>query len=564
VSFLPWRRRRAEIVRVRTVTDVLIRNGLGFLVQQLALERFLPRYWRRRPVRAAEDVGRLSVPERLRRTMEDLGVTFIKVGQFLSGRADLLPPAYIEEFSKLLDAAPPVSVEEVYATIEQELGAPTEELFLTFETVPIASASIGQVHRASLSDGTAVVVKVQRPGIEETVEADLDLLQRQARFLERRSATMRDYNIVAIAGELARSLREELDYQIEGRNAERLRSNLSDDNRFVVPRVYWSLTSQRVITLEYLEGIQLNQIEKLRAAGYDLSSITRTTVDGYLKQVFVDGFYHADPHAANIMAIDSRIGFVDFGNVGYLTPRQKGLLGDMFLQLLDQDAGGLARTVVRMGAVRGRPSLEDMERDLQRLLVRYWGIALEEIPVGEMLGEIFTTAYRHKVYLPGDLALLARTIVTLEGTGRALDPEFMLVDAVRPFALQLVRARLSPIMAGRRAMRSMRYAADLAQAFPQRLDELWEQLEEGELTFRIDLQRLELIIGKLNSLGNRIAFSVVVAALIIGSALILHGGKESWNLPILGIGIPVAQIAFLGAVAAGVWLLISMIRSRNL
>ncbi|MGD8517619.1 MAG: AarF/ABC1/UbiB kinase family protein [Anaerolineae bacterium] len=417
MSFLPWRRRRAEIVRVRTVTDVLIRNGLGFLVQQLALERFLPRYWRRRPVRAAEDVGRLSVPERLRRTMEDLGVTFIKVGQFLSGRADLLPPAYIEEFSKLLDAAPPVSVEEVYATIEQELGAPTEELFLTFETVPIASASIGQVHRASLSDGTAVVVKVQRPGIEETVEADLDLLQRQARFLERRSATMRDYNIVAIAGELARSLREELDYQIEGRNAERLRSNLSDDNRFVVPRVYWSLTSQRVITLEYLEGIQLNQIEKLRAAGYDLSSITRTTVDGYLKQVFVDGFYHADPHAANIMAIDSRIGFVDFGNVGYLTPRQKGLLGDMFLQLLDQDAGGLARTVVRMGAVRGRPSLEDMERDLQRLLVRYWGIALEEIPVGEMLGEIFTTAYRHKVYLPGDLALLARTIVTLEGTG---------------------------------------------------------------------------------------------------------------------------------------------------
>ncbi|MGD9374807.1 MAG: AarF/UbiB family protein, partial [Anaerolineae bacterium] len=307
MSFLPWRRRRAEIVRVRTVTDVLIRNGLGFLVQQLALERFLPRYWRRRPVRAAEDVGRLSVPERLRRTMEDLGVTFIKVGQFLSGRADLLPPAYIEEFSKLLDAAPPVSVEEVYATIEQELGAPTEELFLTFETVPIASASIGQVHRASLSDGTAVVVKVQRPGIEETVEADLDLLQRQARFLERRSATMRDYNIVAIAGELARSLREELDYQIEGRNAERLRSNLSDDNRFVVPRVYWSLTSQRVITLEYLEGIQLNQIEKLRAAGYDLSSITRTTVDGYLKQVFVDGFYHADPHAANIMAIDSRI-----------------------------------------------------------------------------------------------------------------------------------------------------------------------------------------------------------------------------------------------------------------
>ena len=564
VSFLPWRRRRAEIARVRAVTDVLIRNGLGFLVQQLALERLLPRYWRRRPVRPAAGVGQLTVPERLRHTLEALGATFIKLGQFLSGRADLLPPAYVEELAKLLDAAPPISLEQVYATIEQELGAPVEELFAAFEPVPIASASIGQVHRATLAGGETVVVKVQRPGIEETVEADLDLLLRQARFLERRSETMRDYNVVAIAEELARSVREELDYQIEGRNAERLRANLSKDSRFVVPQVHWSLSSRRVITLEYLEGIQLNEVERLRAAGYDLPTVTRTTVDGYLKQVFVDGFYHADPHAANIMVIDSRIGFVDFGNVGYLTPHQKELLGDMFLQLLDQDASGLARTVVKMGAVRGRPSLEAMERDLQRLLVRYWGIALEEIPVGEMIGEIFTTAYRHKVYLPGDLALLARMIITLEGTGRALDPEFMLVDAVRPFAMQLVRARLSPIMAGRRAMRSMRYAADLAQAFPQRLDDLWDQLEEGELTFRIDVNRLELIIGKLNSLGNRIAFSVVVAALIIGSALILHGGKESWNLPLLGIGIPVAQIAFLGAVAAGVWLLISMIRSRNI
>jgi ubiquinone biosynthesis protein len=564
VSWFPFRRRVAEIARVRHIIEVLIRNGLGFMVEQLALERFVPRFLRRRRVRADQAVGRASVPERLRHTLEELGATYIKLGQLLSGRADLLPRPYIEELAKLLDAAPPVPAQEIREAIEQELGAPVDEIFAYFGDAPIASASIGQVHRASLADGQEVVIKVQRPGMEATVEADLDLLLRQARFLEKRSETMRDYNLAAIAQELAHSLREELDYKIEARNAERLRLNLEADPRFVVPHVYWSLTSRRVITLEYLDGIQFNQIDRLREAGYDLSWVARTALEAYLQQIFTDGFYHADPHPANLMVVDNKIGFVDFGNAGYLTPGQKELLGDMFLHLLDQDAGGVARTVVKMGATRGRPSLEAMERDLQRLLMRYWGISLEDIRIGEMLAEIFTTAFRHKVYLPSDLALLARTLITLEGTGLALDPEFVVVDAVQPFAEQLVRERLSPLLTGKRALRSLRQAADLAQALPRRVDDLWDQLEEGEITLGVDLRRLELIITKLNSMVNRLAFAVLVAALIMGSALILNGGKDSWRLPILGLGIPVAQIAFLLAAGTAAWLLISMIRSRNL
>jgi ubiquinone biosynthesis protein len=564
VSWFPFRRRLAEIARVRRIIEVLIRNGLGFLVEQLALDRFLPRFLRRRRVRADQAVGRASVPERLRITLEELGATYIKLGQILSGRADLLPRPYIEELSKLLDAAPPVAAEQIRDVIEQELAAPVEELFTDFGDTPIASASIGQVHRATLLDGQEVVVKVQRPGIEATVEADLDLLLRQARFLERRSETMRDYNLAAIAEELAHSLREELDYKIEGRNAERLRSNLAADSRFVVPQVFWGLSSRRVITLEYLDGIQFNQIERLRGAGYDLSWVAETALKAYLHQIFSDGFYHADPHPANLMVVGNKIGFVDFGNAGYLTPGQKELLGDMFLHLLDQDAGGVARTVVKMGATRGRPSLEAMERDLQRLLMRYWGVSLEDIRIGEMLAEIFTTAFRHKVYLPSDLALLARTLITLEGTGLALDPEFVVVDALQPFAEQLVRERLSPLLTGKRALRSLRQAADLAQALPRRVDDLWDQLEEGDITLGVDLRRLELIITKLNSMINRLAFAVLVAALILGSALILNGGKDSWRLPILGLGIPVAQIAFLLAAGTAGWLLISMIRSRNL
>lgn len=560
----PLRRRLAEIRRVRHIVEVLVRNGLGFLVEQLALDRFLPRFWRRQRIRADRTIGRLSVPERLRRTLEELGATYIKLGQLLSGRADLLPQEYIKEFARLLDAAPPVPPAAIRRVIEGELKAPVEELFATFDETPIAAASIGQVHRATLPDGQAVVVKVQRPGIEQAVEADLDLLLRQARFLERRSELMRDYNVLGIAQELALSLREELDYKIEGRNAEQLRSNLQADPRFLIPRVYWNLTTRRVITLERLDGIQLNEPERLRQAGYDLPSIAHTALEAYLRQIFVNGFYHADPHPANLIVVGTRIGFMDFGTAGYLTPNQKELLGDLFLQLLDQDAEGIARTLVKIGAVRGRPSLEALGRDLQRLLVRYWGVSLGEIRLGEMLAEIFTTAYKHKVYLPGDLALLARTLITMEGTGLALDPDFVVLEAVRPFAEQLLRERLSPLVAGRRVLRTMRQAADLAQAFPRRLDDLWDRLEEGELTLGVDLRRLEVLIARLNSMVNRIAFSIVVAALIIGSALILPGGKESWHLPLLGLGIPVAQIAFLGAVAAGTWLLISMIRSRNL
>jgi ubiquinone biosynthesis protein len=423
----PFRRRIAEIRRVRRISEILIRNGLGFLVSQLALDRFLPRFLRRTVVRADVVARKRSIPERLRHTFEELGGTYIKLGQFLSGRADLLPPAYIEELSKLLDAAPEVPAKEICEVIEDELDAPIEALFAAFDDIPIASASIGQVHRATLPGGQQVVVKVQRPGINAVVETDLELFLRQARFLERRSETMRGYNLVAITKELARSVREELDYQVEGRNAERLRNNLRTDGRFKVPQVYWGLTTRRVITLEYVDGIKFNEIHRLRQADYDLSSVAQVTIEGYLKQIFVDGFYHADPHQANLMVVDYQIGFLDFGNVGYLTPWQKELLSDMFLQILDEDAGGVARTVVKMGATRGRPDLDSMERDLNRLLVRYWGVPLEQLPVGEMLAEVFETAHQYGVYLPGDLALLARTIITLEGTGRALDPEFLLV-----------------------------------------------------------------------------------------------------------------------------------------
>ncbi|MBC7262422.1 MAG: AarF/ABC1/UbiB kinase family protein, partial [Chloroflexi bacterium] len=468
---LPFRIRQPyeDMVRLRQIAEVLLRNGLGFLAEQLDLTRFLPP-WRQRRVAAEDKVSRYTIPERVRHTLEELGPTFIKLGQILSTRPDLLPPEYIEELSKLLDAAPPVPASEILAELQRELHASPQDLFAHFETEPIASASIGQAHRAILQNGETVIVKIQRPGVERVIEADLDLLMRQARFLEHRLALAREYQLADLVNEFGQTLREELDYTIEGRNTDRLRHNLQQDARVIVPYVYWDLTTRRVITTQELRGYKLLDLELLRKEGYDLSAIAEIIVDVYFKQVFVDGFFHADPHPANILICNEQIGFVDFGMMGYLTPATKDLLADLLTNTLNEDIDQLTQTIMRLGAVEQRAHFHELRRDIQRLFLRYYGLALEEVHLGEFLEDIMAVAFRHRIRLPADLALLARTVVVLEGVARTLSPEFVLVDKARPFVRQLVSEQLSLQHLGTRAMRTLRDLDQLVQVLPQRLD----------------------------------------------------------------------------------------------
>jgi len=564
---LPFRFRQPyeDIVRLRNIAEILLRNGLGFLVEQLDLARFLPP-WKQKSVTTKDEVSRYSIPERVRHTMEELGPTYIKLGQILSTRPDLLPPEYIEELSKLLDAAPPVATEEIVAELEQELDASVQDIFEHFETEPIASASIGQAHRAVLKDGTSVVVKVRRPGIERVVEADLDLLTRQARFLEHRLAIARDYRLADLMDEFSRTLRDELDYTNEGRNTDRLRHNLQQDPRVIVPQVYWDLTTGRVITLQELHGYKLLDLEVLKTEGYDLAAIAKVIVDVYLKQVFVDGFFHADPHPANILICDEQIGFVDFGMMGYLTPSTKDLLADLLSGSLNQDVNQVAQTVMRLGAIDRHTDINGLRRDIQRLFMRYYGLALEEVHLGEFLGDIMAVAFHHRIHLPADLAMLARTVVVLEGVALTLDPGFVLVEKARPFVMQLVSERLSLQHLGERAMRTLRDLDQLVQVLPQRLESLSGQLEQGDMTLGIDFRRLQTVLAKLDKVVNRLSFSILVAALIIGSALIILGGEAAsvWKIPVIGVALPIAQMSFIAAGLLAAWLLLSIIRSKGL
>lgn len=560
----PFRITVTEIRRARQIAEVLIRNGLGFLAETTGLTRFLPP-WRARRLRTDVRAVGLTIPQRFRQTLEELGPTFIKLGQVLSTRPDVLPAEYILELSKLLDAAPPVPPEEIVRVLEEELHGPLSQFFSSLDPQPIASASIGQVHRATLNDGTPVVVKVQRPSIERIVQADLNLLYTQAAFLERRSETLRSYGLLDIIEEFSQALRDELDYTQEGRNADRVRQ-VAEGEGILVPKVYWDLTTRRVITLSDLRGIKLSEIEALREAGYDLAALAAQVVQCYMRLVFVHGIFHADPHPANILVCDAQIGLVDFGVIGYLTGRIQEDLGDLLFALAEQNAEEMVRIIVRMGATNVATDRTALERDVRRLLVRYYNVSLESLPMAQFLGELMALAFRHHVRLPSDLALLARTVVVLEGVARTLDPSLVLARYLEPFVAQLVRRRLSLKRTVMDSISTLRELEDLLRVLPRRMDTISEQVERGEMTLGVEVRRLNQALARIEAIGNRISFSVVVAALIVGSALLLVGGGGAaiFRIPFTEIVLPIPQLGFLIAGLLGAWLIFSILRSRGL
>jgi ubiquinone biosynthesis protein len=491
--------------------------------------------------------------------LEELGATFIKLGQILSTRADLLPPEYLSELSKLQDAAPRVPFDAVREMLVEELGVPLEDVFASFDPEPLAAASIGQAHAAVLPDGTEVVVKIRRPGVVEQVEQDLQILQDLAAAASQRWQAAGQYDLPGLAREFSATLRAELDYIREGHNAERFAANFAGNEGIHVPRVFWDTTTSRVLTLERIRGLKISDLDALDAAGIDRKALAERAAHLVLKMVCEDGFFHADPHPGNFfIEPGGRIGVVDFGMVGYVDERTQGQLAEVVLAVTSRDTGSLVDIFLELGIVRGVLNRNLLHQDLSHLMTRYYAMELGEIKVREVVNDTLEIVRRHRLQLPANLALLSKTFIMSEGLGAQLDPTFNMATLLAPYAKWLAIRYYSPLLWARRLGRAGLDAAHLATDLPQQLRHIIGEIERGGLEVGMRPEGIEPVVRRFERLANRIVLGIIAAAFINGLAVLLSAyrlpGWEQWVAILFAVG-------FVSAVALAGYLALSILRS---
>jgi ubiquinone biosynthesis protein len=433
-----------HVRRYQEMLNILVKNGFSFLIERLDLpgQTLYHRFRRGKP---SQEQEMSNLPGRITQVLKELGPTFIKLGQLLSTRADLLPQEYLQELARLQDRVTPVPMAEIESIILQEVGRPISDVFAEFDPRALASASIGQVHRAKLVSGEDVVVKIQRPGIARLIKVDLEILGDIAKIIEQRTQLGKLQNITGMLTEFRISLLEELDFSLEGRNAEILKKNMQEDTRIYIPDIFWDYTKQRVLVMEYVEGVKITGREEIIAAGYDPQLIAETLVNAMIRQVYVDGFFHSDPHPGNLAVLPgNKIVFMDFGQVGYLDEEMREKAADIVLAMVRHDIDAVLKGLLRIGIIRGEPNMSSLKRDISRLERKYYGMPLKDIKVGTSLQELMEIASRYQIQVPADFVMAAKALVTLEGTIRELAPEISIVEIAEPFATRVLLRRYDP------------------------------------------------------------------------------------------------------------------------
>jgi ubiquinone biosynthesis protein len=539
---------------------ILTRHGLGYLVGMLGLEPLVPFHkgWFKHPRRDHP----YTRPEHVRLALSDLGPTFIKLGQMISTRTDLVSPAYQVELVKLQDAAPVIPLEQIEQVLRDELGTGPDELFATFDRTPLAAASIGQAHAATLSDGTEVVVKIRRPGVIEQIEADLELLHYLAVSASQHWELARQYDVVMLVQEFAQTLRAELDYVCEGHSAERFATNFAHDSTVHIPRIYWDQTTTRVLTLERIRGMKINDLAAIEAAGLERPVLAKRTAQLLLQMVFEDGFFHADPHPGNFFVEpEGRIGVIDFGMVGTVDATTQEHLVNVLFAVTRQDTPRLVDALLALGVTHQATDRQGLEHDLAQLLSRSYGRALGDLKIGPLLEETFTIIRTHHLQLPSQFALLLKTVIMSEGMGTQLDPHFRQAEILAPYAQRLVLRQFSPFFWTKRAGQAGLDVAWLGVELPQQLRRLLAALERGEMQMNVQPVHAEPLIHRLEQISNRIVLGILAAAFINGLAILMEvyhpADWQQWAGIVFAMG-------FFLALALGIAIAWGIFRSRRL
>jgi ubiquinone biosynthesis protein len=550
------RRSIRHLQRYTEVVAIFVRHGFGFLFGRLEGS---PRAWLRAPWRPSQQ----SVPDQIdhlaahfRLALEEAGPTFVKFGQILSTRPDLLPLSFIAELSKLVDSVSPEPWERMRALLASELGREPASVFASIDPQPMASASLSQVHAAVLPDGQQVVIKVQRPNIAAVIDTDLEILSQLAARAQRTSLG-RVYDFPGIADDFGFTLRNELDYQREGRNADRLRESFAGEPDILyIPKVYWELSTRHVLVMERINGIKISDIPALDAAGYDRHKVALNSARAMIKQTLEDGFFHADPHSGNYIILPGEvIGLVDFGKVGYLREKDRMDMIRLYLVAIEMDVDGIIDQLMRMGAVREDVDRNRLAYDLSRFLNKYTGVPIKYIRARELIDEFTAITYRHHLGLPTAWWLVGQTIVMLEGIGLQLDPDFDVFQAAGPHIKKLLKTLFLPHGDwARTILMDATNWGEMLHRLPRVGNRMLERLERNE-GFRMEIKDADRMLGKIDRLVTRLALSVLVAAFVIALPILLQLTSPG-SLP-RGL----IMISLVPIVGTAIWLAVSLLNT---
>jgi ubiquinone biosynthesis protein len=558
--------RLRKIGRLKQIVMVFANHGFGAVIDQLRIPQYfkLGKLTKNQPSGTGD--SKLSVGERLRLTLEELGPTFIKLGQIMSTRPDLLPPQIIKELERLQDSVPPFPIDEVRVIIEAELGERMENIYPVFVEQPIAAASIGQVHRARLLSGKDVVVKVQRPGIQQDIALDLGILRDIANFVDEKTRLGKLYSFSKMADEFETTLQNEMNFLTEGENAETFKQNFLHDPGTRVPEISWIHTSMRVLTMEEIKGISLKNLSALDEAGLDKSKIARNLASSLLHQILRDGFFHGDPHPGNIMVLqDNTIVFLDLGMVGRLSPQRKNQFLKMLMGITLKDSKLIVRAMIDLDAMADRINLKSLEKDIDRLRDEVLSVPLSQIKIGEVFNDVFHLAFTYNITIPSEFTMLAKSLVTLEGLVGQLDPELNVLEIAEPIAGKLVFKLFSPEKIGKEFFSGFMDYGNLVRNFPSTIVNFLAKLEHDDFTMHLALKEDDRHARRMDDWNIRLVSSVVILSVsMLLSALIIGLGLSD----VLGSDISIDYVLFLKAgfvivVIGLVGLIISVLLSRR-
>lgn len=555
-------RRYRHLVRYQQITGIILKYGFENIIHAMHIDHYIESGLKLIPFAKPHDkVEKLTKYQRIRMVLEELGPTFVKMGQVLSSRPDLIPVALTRELANLQDNIPSFGFDQVKGIIASEFGKPWDQVFHSMEETPFASASIGQVHRAMLTPDTPIAVKIQRPGIRKTIEVDLEIIQYLASLMENNIREVALFRPVKIVEEFARTLEKELDYTIEAANMEQMAEQFHKDSTIHIPRLYRQQSSERVLSMAYIQGIKADDVSAINQAGLDRKAITRAGADFIMRQVFEFGFFHADPHPGNIFILrDQRICVVDFGMTGFVDQATREIFIDLLQTLASKNTRLTARLICELAEYDTHPNMSRLEKDLALFSSVHLSKPLKDIKPSRMVHQFLELCAEHGLRIPPDLFLMIKAFISVEGLARVLDPEFDMIGHARPYVRAATLQKYSPQRLSRDIAGIARESFGLARTLPSDMARLIDMAKQGKLTAVFKIDNLDRLMTTMDQASNRISFAIIIAGLILGSAIVLNS-----KIPPVLFGVSLIGIAgFVAAAVLGIWLLVAIIRKGRL